>query len=339
MRFKQIPIEEGLIKLPQKLVAAVNRHAVEQYLSYLSYLLIKDRDDGVTWGKTEDERKANHHEWHEALYKTIDKFAERNGLKLSPTKNFNYPASFSQSENDLPPSYGDNKHDFQLRVQIDFTGSKFAGGLANASGAYYDPDENIIMVNGRKLLGKSPLSKDPEDVAKDIRLLQSHLRHELTHYIQFGFLQHNHPEQVADNDYGNKTGDTFNDMKRYFTSQVEFDPQVKSTIDSILNAIPVAIWRKMDVETMNAVLNRFVGGDLGKTVNRIEVPIAGTVMYNVSQKIPAVPNFLRFLKNDDMKRWRKAAKLVVTGALQELESRFDIITKTDGARSSHTDLT
>lgn len=341
MRFTKLSLGEGQIKLPQKMLAALNKHAAENILSfYLQKLHYEIHVNWSTWGKDQKEAEETIREWYETTFAAIERISSRFGLSLSPTKNLSYPKSFSEPEQDLPSSYGDSHGEFQLRLLVDFDGKSFDRASLKSAGAYYDPDNELIVVNGHKLVteytGEVSLEQNDESLMGKLRLAQSHIRHELTHYIQFSRLQHLNAKQVGTNGYDSRksTDDEFDTLKRYFTSQVEFDPTVKSSIDKLLNAIPFAVWKAMNTEQINAVLKKFILG----TPGGIEIPMAGgAVQYRL--RIPATPDFLKFLRGHDPKRWKKAVSLVVTGVAQELQKRFDISVKSDGTKISDTDIT
>jgi len=181
----------------------------------------------------------------------------------------------------------------------------------NESGAFVEQPPTMLLDLKNLGLSKQDLMSLLQmgriaELDRRIEYAISTLEHELTHGVQFLMLQQLHPSQVSGSgSKGARASDKVTFDEVYYTSQKEFDPQLKSALKSFENIV-----RRKGAKTRatkQALLRKFTWDDIPKP-NVPEVDL---------HPHPDRSPFFQSLKRVDPIKWKKALKLFTVRALTE----------------------
>lgn len=200
-------IAEGLIKLPEDLYNELKQFTLKWYFAHV-YASIERRfrfDENA----------------YDTAHRLVDAACKLHGVhstvadaKIAREK-FNFTKAFTLDEN----VYGEEiRMRVTLKLVLERKNTKDLGTYNDQTGFIILSAYNLHMT-GASL---STISSLRYSLGK-VELLLSHLRHELTHLVQFRALAGKHAEQVVGN-YSAKGA--FDDA--YALSTLEFDPLIKS---------------------------------------------------------------------------------------------------------------
>ena len=307
-------LNEGLIKLPPKLTDQMLKHFVYWYLCYVEGQAMADK---------------SYNEDDQAMIKvTVDRMAKKHGVlppkpgdveKTKKTRAVfkNFPVE------DLPPAYiekvakvkGSEAIEelkkarvkflvtFRKHPKIDMDGDAPQGIF------YSEPAEIIISIpNMPTKVPKMIELMSQFNHTEASRLVDNTLgivEHEITHCVQSMVLFLLHPSQYDPDRQGRSVRGLRKDQAkqdRYYTSDIEFDPWVKTSIRELKS-----VFSKNKATTpaqKKELFTRFTYGD----VQPSSISKADDGKYTRS-------NFFKSLRRSDPEKWKKAVKLLASEVL------------------------
>lgn len=304
---------EGLIKLPPKIVAEANRFFLEKLLAYLSY-------HGDKQGDELDQ------EFFAAMLKRFGtKYSLTQPTKAEAAKVGKSKVAQTMLKLEVPESYVASlkrihkgrfhKQTFELKYIIVFAGKhQLLDG--DESGAFIEDPPTMLLDIKNLGLTHEDVSQQAyigavKEVERRIEYALTTLEHELTHAVQFMILQQLHPMQVSGSGHRDAS-DKGSFSEVYYTSQREFDPQLKSALKDFEH-----LARRKGAKTKASkleLLRKYTWDDTPKA----NVP-------NVAdERKPDRSPFFQSLKRVDQPRWKKALKLFTTRALTEALGNIEL---------------
>lgn len=251
-----LPIMEGMIKLPPKLLGKLTEAI---HIVCLSYLHAKLKKAAKVYCEP-DVAKA-------AVKKFEDFIKQRYKVKVQVVDLKDHTWDFNVgdvSSRDLDPAY--RKLVKLQGAEFEFDPSRtgplsllmhLAPSHLEGNRGQYDANENRIELNmttvrtwtWEKYCEYVTKSLDPDEdqgkaakianellerLADRIQRIEGILKHELTHYMQFKVFARASMKQLDDNDVDAVPADADDRPRRYFTSQIEFDPLLKSAVEDFV---------------------------------------------------------------------------------------------------------
>lgn len=339
-----LPIMEGMIKLPPKLLAKVRG---EYQSCVLSYLHARCKGACDTFVKTEDLSTAA----AKLAMKTFEEWAAKRypDAKIKPGQKTNAKtitrAIGDFDPDDLDPSYKGVWEKAKLNVDYEWaTPNKMKlimaimpyPGLKGFAGQY-SSRPNTVEINLERLrtfawdefteFAQAVYGDDADESAKSKRGMELMLNalgdridraegtveHELTHYMQFKVFGKVDPKQISDKGKSSRDAEgSTKAQQEYLSSQVEFDPQLKGRIKDI-EVMVKALRRRKGLETVD-----------WKPFAKIATGSADPKEVHAKYNIPTYVNiggemdFFENLKKLDQAKWKKAVKQFML----ELEKRL-----------------
>ena len=253
--FSEFNLQEGVIKVPPKLYKNIETFVWQTTLG-LAY------DKSQQAKKNPDEKKYT--TWYDKQIKKwkVKKQVEK---KDEYTKVFNY---------DLKSMASHYPKDKVKRIKV-ILSSKRVGD----SGGHFAPKENELVINiGRMDFDRypdSPRGYDVNNFKVSMEGINTTLRHELMHSVQYNLLQKVDPNQVKDQGYmiamalppeklkkyKEKFGKDFVDIL-YYSSQLEFDPQIVTAVNDFkFNLELKKLSPTKDKDEVLKLFRKFVGLD------------------------------------------------------------------------------
>lgn len=303
-------ITEGMIKLPASVKHEVERFFLERALTYLAWHASEAAEDGGDHAiiKASLKQLAQHFRMQ---MPTPDKRVGQSKLAQTVIKLTDVPASYAERVAQVKgPEARAALDKLSFKLIVSFDGKhKLLGGEA---GVFYErPPTMLISLPGSGLKASTVanwiLVGKHVEVARHLEQALGTIEHELTHGIQFMVLQQLHPKQADVEGHANAKASAateFDDV--YHSSQLEFDPQVKSAIRAFkLQARREGAASKQERRDL---IDRFTWADTA--VDNLPEP----------SHVPTSRSaFFSSLKRVDMKQWRKAVKLLSGAVLLENE--------------------
>jgi hypothetical protein len=256
------------------------------------------------------------------------------------------------SNDDLDPSYrklmklggidyewGEGKPlSLNVHIQPGNTLNKYGNSPnSNVAGVYRD-DDNIIDINVSPIRqwswelyftaakiavdkGNARQAKAHESMLEILARLNdkiSHIDglvdHELTHYIQFKVIGRGHEQQIQNTGRSHaEPGSHQSNTDSYYSSQIEFDPQIKSAIANIVTSIN-RLKRKLKRDFNWHVLARVAVGELSHDEAFEQLKLDDNAL------VVEPLHFFTTLKRVDQVKWRKAVKLFIAGIEAKLKT-------------------
>jgi hypothetical protein len=318
MTFKQF-LTEGMIKLPVKLLGKMESQLEETVFSYLRTRLEKA-------GPSEKDTKL--------ALKLFDEWMKDNHPKVK-AKKFDLKTEFVSSKigdvtiDDLPEKYKkllDRHTTFNTKPLV--LKMRFNSMIDDGT---YSSDKNIIELNLDRFKhfdyerlysfiqklneeGLSPAKVNHcEKVVREIfnRLEDGYdrslgtLHHELTHYIQYKILSRGHEKQIDNSGKSISAAETDKANEEYHSSQIEFDPWIKSIVKDI-QSVYKKIKRKYPAYEFRPLVDFLTGAaPRSKANNHVE-------RFETDAFVPTKPYaFFTDLKKVDTKKWKKAIKYLM----------------------------
>lgn len=327
-------IMEGVIKLPPKLLAKVKAEFFSVVCSYsrarcweAGNFMVKNDDltsGGLEFGIKQLEA------YFKAKYPAVI-FSVLNTKQKTVTRKVG-----DFEDDDLEPRYRKALEKSKLNVYYQWNRDerrplklvmtiKPEGGLKGYAGQY-SSNPNTVEVNLERMksfawdeyLEYAQLVYDGEDKARNEKLMtrmldilddrivriEGTLEHEMTHYMQFRvFGGADHKQIAADGKAIAADSKAVQGKSKYFSSQIEFDPQIKSHAKSTIVAIRMNKRTKgMDNLTWQDVVKVAIGEVEAKDVIKAKnLPNWAT--------LGAEQDFFHHLKRVDKDKWKKAVKL------------------------------
>lgn len=329
----RVSIMEGVIKLPPKLLAKVKNEFFSVVCSYartrcgeVGEYMLKNDDltrDGLAYAFKQFDA------FFKATYPDV-KFTDFNTKQKTVSRKVG-----DFDDDDLDPRYRKAMEKSKLNVYYHWNKNESKPlklvlnlkpeGTMKGYAGQYSSNPNIVEVNLDRLKSfawdefleyAQGAYDDNEDGGrrKMLRMLavlndrftriEGTLEHELTHYIQFKVFGGVSDKQIAGNGKSNPTDDArTQDSSKYYTSQVEFDPQIKSHAKNAIVTIRANKRTKgMEGLTWKDVALVAVGEKKAKDViNDKQLP--NWTMLADEEK------FFAHLKKVDKEQWKKAVKL------------------------------
>jgi len=298
MTFKPF-LAEGLIKLPPKIVAEATKFLLEKLLAYLSSYEEGDKLDREVYA-TNLKRFAAKHDLSKPSRAEVEK-AGRSKLAQTVLK-LEIPESYVSSIKRLHKGEI-HKASFAIKYVIVFSG-KHELLNPDESGAFIEKPPTLLLNINALNLAREDVAQQVyvgafKEIERRIEYAVTTLEHELTHAVQFMVLKQLHPEQVSSSGtHGASDKGSFDEI--YYTSQLEFDPQLKSSLKDFEHLV-----RRKGAKTKEAkreLLHKFTWSDTAKA----DIPDVGEKV--VSGRSP----FFQSLKRVDHAKWKKALKLFST---------------------------
>jgi hypothetical protein len=329
-----VGIMEGLIKLPPKMLAKVKQ---EFYSVACSMSRVKCAQVGRLMMKNDDLTSGG----LSYALKQFDEYFKKTypGVKLDDVnvKQSKFVRKIGDfDDDDLDPRYRKamEKSKLDLSYEVNKDPDKplklvmilRPEGDMKSSAGQYSPRPNTIEVSFERLrsfawdefLEHAQLAYDGEDEANEIKRMQrmldalfdritrleGTLEHEVAHYIQFKVFGGVDRKQISFDGRARPSDDkSVRDKDQYFSSQIEFDPQIKSHAKSTIVAIRMNKRTKgMDDLTWKDMALIAVGqgtaADLMKAKKLPKWALLG-----------AEQDFFESLKRVDYAQWKKAVKL------------------------------
>lgn len=257
---EEITIGKNLIKVPESLYRALINAVYSQYLAYIA--------------KTD-----------EALALELSK-----QFKVNIAQNFkpkNKTIRINASVEDLPKKMQDN---WQLtfgsiRLIIDWEQKIWADRpkvYASYKELNYHGLQGYFTINPRRLIDLLSGEYTKKDVIEIFRMMSSTIYHEATHAVQRSCLKWLDKNQIGKSRIVRDNPNSSEEERRreYLTSEIEFDPTIKSKIGQFQ--------RKYEGQDLLKSLAIFVGG----------IAVEGE----------EPDEFFAALKATDIKKWKKAVK-------------------------------
>jgi hypothetical protein len=303
--FKDLLIQEGLIKLPKNVKGEMIKFFVRMYLAYYQNMIEEDlvgkqyyeakqladetaKEYDVAVGESDMDKvqKFSHPQILETFLLTVDDLPYNDKLKRL------YPNFVEELK--LP---------IKIKFMLDFSTSK------NPDMADFDPNDNTIRVvmNNLKLM---PFGTDLSILKS---MLNKHLRpaigvieHELTHAMQHIVLERFHKSQIenAFDVLKLKGMKKYNDA--YLNSQIEFDPWIKGEI-AIFKSIEREMTKMSKEYDKKLSLEFFLAAKGEKKSDFIKPDDFDKLMFT------APSAFFLSLKKHNVEKWKKAVKLFYQG--------------------------
>lgn len=294
-------LNEGLIKLPEKLRKELHTFFLEAYFSYLFYHSMQQSEDSL------DEKLFT------SIFKQLSakygvKQADLNRGKKLSTQNTT-SASF---ETEIPESYlaalarakkntpfnnlGMHK---KAKFQIVFRGNSGLG--SNNRGAYFVSSNKIaISIQALNLsydysMVDFVMTSNIKAITKRIDEALNTIDHELTHLVQFIALRDLHGDQVVGTDpkHLSRSAD---DRDLYYASQLEMDPWIRNSINELTSKTE---WKQASDSEKKNLLKTFVWSDLSvDEIKKIE-------RYQSGRSIS-----YRALRLQKPSKWKRAVKIL-----------------------------
>lgn len=329
----QASIMEGVIKLPPKLLAKVKNEFFSVVCSYArarcgeaGEFMLKN-DDITSGGLAYAFRQFD--SFFKAKYPDV-KFTDFNTKQKTTSRKVG-----DFDDDDLDPRYRKAMEKSKLNVYYHWNKDdrkplklvltlKPEGGMKGFAGQY-SSNANHVEINLEKLKGfawdeflefAQAAYDDNDDIErrKMLRMLntlddrfvriEGTLEHEMTHYIQFKVFGGVSDKQIAADGKSNPADDLHvQNSSKYYTSQVEFDPQIKSHAKSIIVTIRANKRTKgMEGLTWKDVALVAVGEKKAKDVIKDKQLPSWTMLADEEK-------FFAYLKKVDKEKWKKAVKL------------------------------
>lgn len=336
-----LPIMEGVIKLPPKLLAKLK---LELHTVVVSYLRTRCEEACAIFVKHDATPAAA----ALALKKFDSYFVTKfPGVKTKAFDTKQKTASRSVGDfedDDLDPRYKAAMEKSKLNVYYHWNKGdtkplklimalKPTGGLKGSYGQYSSMPNTIGMnlervksfawdeyvefaqafLDDNKDVDMKRMERMLDLLADRIEKMEGTLEHEMAHYLQFKVFAGVDHKQV-DGDGKSIAGDKPGDQakQKYFASQIEFDPQVKSNAKDVIVRIK-SIRRKKDMD-----------GLPWKPVALVAVGALKAADVMKELKLPSYVDvggeleFFSHLKRADKDKWKKAVKLF----MQTIEDAF-----------------
>ena len=304
-------LNEGLIKLPPKLIGDVIKYFVYWYLAFLQ--------------GTAEADSSNDEDDLDMIKLGVDRLAKKYGVK-SPSdgdikksmtnraiyKNFNVEDIPLTYLNRVTKIHGPEAIKELKKANVKFVVAFKSHPKIDADGDspqgifHADPPEIIISIpNMNNQLPKTIEHLSRFNVAEAARHLDytiGIIEHEVTHAVQSMVLYLLHPKQY-DNVGKSAQGLDGNQAKqeKYFTSQLEFDPWVKTSIKEL----KALFGRKKasDVASKKELFKYFTFSD-----------VQPTEVSNVKDG-HVRSDFFKALRRSDLVKWKRAIKLIAQEVL------------------------
>lgn len=280
MRAHEI-INEGLIVIPPHMHEEINF-----YLTYYVLWWARDRFRGKT-------KQLPKH--YAAFKKLVAEFGERlPDEAYKPSKDMSVHV-IRMNTSDMPLNY-QQLHPTEPDIRFALYWLRGATTLG-----VWRPDKRALMVYPYALdyLARYPCEANhPDDLAAALDALRETVTHELRHMVQYMLLG-DHPEQRAMKSNYAQHGDD------YFTSPVEFDPTIGSSIQEF-----VQMW--------NVYSEDGGGMDLKRAIMRYTGAVPTGQFANF-----ATTKFFRALKRTAPERWKVAVRKFVAGVGEALKRPAD----------------
>lgn len=330
----RIRLVEGEIKVPVAMRREVNRIVVGQLIGFFQYCIQYGMHDPSLGTPAEAREWVEMNTGDLAAYlikvraqhgnvgdvMRVSRLAANLGEPLPPVRMYHQTTidDHYYMSREVNPRYGwdGNEREHALAIGVDF---RFTGSTRGA----FDHQYPIILIN----VGNFPLIKelvvDPNGIVNvtnaEVKALllevQAVVEHELSHFIQFETFGKKDPRQIGRNaGYSDK-----DNRSDYLTSQVEFDPMIKTYASGIVNTIPLAMWMAIvrKESSFNLVIRAFIDG-------KSYVRVPGMPMdIRIATTAGRLHTFLTALRNNDESRYRKAAILIYKGVAERLGERLD----------------
>ncbi len=198
----------------------------------------------------------------------------------------------------------------KITIAVVYNPAKFHGMTAKISGTYYAEDKVVAVqpsVYELTAEGVLEIVRNHKGLAAQNHALgllleqyKGTLEHELTHMIQFLVLGDLHAKQLLTHEPGEDVQSNSKESKDiYFTSPIEFDPWIKAEVTKIR-----ALMRrqKKDSVEKRALIKKFISADLTQDqATKLE-----------DNADPERSDFFISLRRQDLKQWKKAAKLLTS---------------------------
>lgn len=259
-----IAVNEGLIKIPSSMIDSLIKEILNQYISYL-YMM-------------HDKKNANI-------------LAKKYGVEIDyKFKGKNKEIEIDSIIDEVPSKIKDNwKLEFgyiKLLIDWDFE-VRDKNSKINAS--YEESDANgfpgYIIINPSAWINLIDTEYSLSDLEKALKKVKFSAYHEATHAVQHNSLKWLNKKQVAKSRHlrDNPNSDKKDKRKEYLISQVEYDPQIKTSIHRFQDKYGE------DIDNLRKNIAAFVGA----------INVEGIK-----------PNeFFITLRNNKIKSWKKAVKL------------------------------
>jgi hypothetical protein len=301
-------LNEGLIKLPPKLIQSMLDYFVYWYLAYL---------EGSVDKKTYDEDDLD------MIKLSIERLAKKHGVSIPTSgdvqKSMKIRAVYKNFPvEDLPLQYlervakvkGQEAMEELKKEHVKFVVSfkehpKVDMDKDFPQGIFYaEPAEIIISIPNIQIKVPKMLELlsqfNHSEVSRNINFTLGIVEHETTHAVQSMVLYLLHPSQY-DPEKGGKsvrglhTGQA--KQEKYFTSNIEFDPLIKTSIRELKG-----IFGKFKATTEKDKKDLFTKYTYGDVVSK-DVSKADNKDFYRSV-------FFKALKRSDLDKWKKAVKLL-----------------------------
>lgn len=309
-------LNEGLIKLPAKVSESMIKYFVYWYLAYAEAQAEKNDDldeDDIDMIKVCIDRLAKKHGVTSPSHADVIRSTKARGI-FKKFEMRDLPDAYVQrvgKVNGVEAVEALKKEKVKFMVafkkhpDLDFDNDRPQGIFHPGK----DGEDSLIIVS---------IANMPTEVEHFVQMLSqlkveqanrviNHtigiIEHELTHAIQSMILYQLHPNQYDSN--GKAVRGLRKDQakkEKYFTSQVEFDPQIKGAIREIKNLFDEL--KAKTKEDKREIFNRYTYSDADQK----------NVSHKDNQKYYRSP-FFKALRRSDPDKWKKAVKLLAQGVL------------------------
>jgi predicted RNA-binding protein Jag len=300
-------LNEGLIKLPQKMFDEGSTYLVSKICSY---------------PLTEIKSLGDLNDFQKQIQDHLEDVAKKYKAKIQYTRKMNHTTvKLKRVYDDLPEKYRTHAQEFKsgLTLYVDWIHGK---EFQTKNGYFRKSGEGMIGVSIWPIV-KYDWKRHVKNVSKQehvetichyidsyvTRILDS-FEHELTHFVQFKILPHSEKQFSKGDNYrtdrhANKSG--------YSTSKAEFDPILRNEISKYMRIEKENLEIKMSKSKRSAWISCFVGAKPYKPdpkKDMLDLPDS-----EVGYVKPS--DFFLNLKKHSESRWKLACKLFT----QEVEKR------------------